>query len=88
MRSSLFGFIELILLISLILFYRTFACITTQQRKANLGKRRAEPFSAYSVLGEGERNGVERKRSVPVAFSFKLFFAVVGLTDYLLSAIL
>jgi hypothetical protein len=31
------------------------------------------------VLGEGERNGVKRKRSVPKAFSFKLFFVVVGL---------
>ena len=40
------------------------------------------------MLGEGERNGVERKRSAPVAISFKLFFAVVGLTDYLLSAII
>ncbi|KKP33163.1 MAG: hypothetical protein UR23_C0049G0005 [Candidatus Roizmanbacteria bacterium GW2011_GWA2_32_13] len=34
MRSSLFGFIELILLISLILFYRTFACFTTQTEKS------------------------------------------------------
>jgi hypothetical protein len=30
-----------------------------------LRKRRAEPFSAYSVLGEGERNKVERKCNVP-----------------------
>ena len=38
MRSSLFGFIELVLLISLNLFYRTILQITTQQRKANLGR--------------------------------------------------
>ena len=42
-----------------------------------MGEGRAEPRTAYAVLCEGERNGVERKRSVPVAFSFKLFFAVV-----------
>jgi len=33
------------------------------------------------VLGEGECNTVKRKRSAPVAFSFKLFFAVVELTE-------
>ncbi|PIX30554.1 hypothetical protein COY44_01055 [Candidatus Berkelbacteria bacterium CG_4_10_14_0_8_um_filter_39_42] len=38
MRSSLFGFIGLILLIGLSLFYRTFACFATKQRKANLGR--------------------------------------------------
>jgi len=52
MRSSLFGFIELILSIDLILFYRTFAWITTLRRKANLGKTQAESFSAYSVLND------------------------------------
>ncbi len=52
MRSSLFGFIELILLIGLIQFYRTFSEITTKRRKANLGKTRAESFSAYSVLND------------------------------------
>jgi len=50
MRNSLFGFIELFLLISLRLFYRTFPEITTWRRKANLGKTRAESFSVYSVL--------------------------------------
>lgn len=39
MRSSLFGFIELILLIGLILFYRTILEITTRWRKANLGRK-------------------------------------------------
>jgi len=38
MRSSLFGFIELILLIGLILFYHTIAYFTTQRRKVNLGR--------------------------------------------------
>ena len=52
MRSSLFGFIELILLIGLNIFYRTLAYFTTQRRKANLGKTRAESFSAYSVLND------------------------------------
>jgi hypothetical protein len=40
------------LLIGLILFYRTILDITIQWRKANLGKRRAEPFSAYPVLND------------------------------------
>ena len=44
--------------------------------KSEFGEKASRAFSAYSVLGEGERNGVERKRSAPVAFSFKLFFAV------------
>jgi len=52
-RSLLFGFIKPILLIGLMLFYRTFSEITTQRRKTNLGKTRAESFSVYSVLGEG-----------------------------------
>jgi len=34
--------------------------------KKNLGKGRAEPRTVYPLLGEGERNGVERKRSVPL----------------------
>jgi len=47
MRSSLFGFIELILLIGLILFYCTFPEITTQRRKANLGR---ENFALLSLI--------------------------------------
>ncbi len=46
MRSSLFGFIELILLIGLILFYRTILEFTTQRRKANLGR---ENFSLLEI---------------------------------------
>jgi len=38
MRSSLFGFIELILLIGLMLFYSTILYFTTQWRKVNLGR--------------------------------------------------
>ena len=36
--------------------------------KKNLGEGRAEPRTVYPLLYEGERNGVERKRSVPEAF--------------------
>jgi len=32
-----------------------------------MGEGRAEPRTAYAVLCEGERNGVERKRSVPLS---------------------
>ena len=50
MRSSLFGFIELILLIGLILFYRTFACFTIQRRKANLGRKNFALLIANNLL--------------------------------------
>jgi len=33
----------------------------------NLGKLRAEQFSFYPLLYEGERNAVKRKRSVPLS---------------------
>jgi hypothetical protein len=46
MRSSFFGFIELILLIGLRPFYRTFFESTTKQRKANLGR---ENFSLLVI---------------------------------------
>ena len=39
MRSSLFGFTELILLIGLRLFYRKLSCFTFQRRKVNLGRK-------------------------------------------------
>ena len=38
MQNSLFGFIELILLVGLILFYRIILGFTTKWRKANLGR--------------------------------------------------
>ena len=33
----------------------------------NLGEGRAEPRTVYPLLYEGERNEVERKRSVPLS---------------------
>jgi len=52
MRSSLFGFIELILLIGLILFYRIFPEITIRRRKANLEKISAGNFTSQSLLSD------------------------------------
>lgn len=79
MRSSLFGCIDYYLnyLITILPDFRLNYHLTEKSEfveKASLG----EPFSAYSVLDEAERNGVERKRSTPLSFK-KISFVIFGL---------
>ena len=45
---------------------RDIRSFSVTKRKKNLGEGRAEPRTVYPLLYEGERNTVERKRSVPL----------------------